>query len=123
MRHILQHECEQEIRRREAEKSEKGQRVVADAVLPDRRVDADRKRNDPCKDDGRHRHDECQEQAVADDGPDGELVLEGISEVALKKSADPDQILFIERPVEPVLFLQKCDLVGIDSLAPALELV
>ena len=63
---VEQHECEQEIRRGEADETQERERVVADAVLTGRRIDTDRKRDNPNEDNGRKRNDEGQQQLIAE---------------------------------------------------------
>ncbi len=118
---IEQHQREKKVRRRQAEKADEGQRVVAPAVLVRRRVDADREGDDIGEDDGCHRDDDGEEQAIADDVANRQVVGEGVAEIALQQAGHPVEILFPDRLVETVLRLEEGDLLQIDSLALALQ--
>ncbi len=122
MREIDQHQREQETRRRQAEEAEKGQTVIAEAVLVRRRIDPDRKRDDVGEDDRRERHQKRQQQPIADHLVDRQVVEEGIAHVAVQQPADPVQVLLPQRLVEAVLRLEKGDLGEVGLFALALQL-
>src|SRR3546814_10848216 len=109
------------VRRREAQKAEEGQAVVRPTVLVCRRVDPDRERHHPREDDGGERYDEREEQPLADDVRHGQVVLERVAEIAVQQSPCPEQILLVQRAVEPVMSPQEIDLALVDGFAAGLD--
>ena len=90
---------QQEVRDREADEAEEGEDVVAERVLPHRRVDADRQCQSPGDDDGAERQQHGQPQPVADDLGDRPPVFEREAEVAAGHHGQPLQVLHPQRLV------------------------
>jgi hypothetical protein len=74
-------------------KQRKGDDVVADAILAQRRIDADRKGDDPHEQQGAEGDERRHPQAVPDEIGHRRPVFERYAEVAMEGIADPAQIL------------------------------
>ena len=119
----VQHgEREQKVWHRQPDEPEKGEQVVENRVLADRRVDADGQGQQPRKDECRERHGQRQWQSVANHLHDGPVVLHRHAEVALRDQPDPAQILDVHGLVEPVLRAQVGRLLRRDDGARSGEL-
>jgi hypothetical protein len=99
----LQHEREPEDRHRKAEEADRGEGVVEDRVLPDRRVDA---HGDP-EEDGDRLGDDDELRRVAhrarDVGPDRLQRDEGLAELLREDGLDPVEVANDHRLVQVVL--------------------
>ena len=84
---------EQEIRRRQADKTKQGQAVIPPTVLVGGGVDADGESDGPGEDNGDHGDEDSQQDAVADHCAHRQVVLKRITPVAVKKPADPVGVL------------------------------
>ncbi|MNT38571.1 hypothetical protein D3C72_1747730 [compost metagenome] len=80
-------------------------------------VDADGEGDQPGEDDGDEGDEDRQPEPVADDGADGQLVFEGIAEIALQHTGEPMDISQQRRLIEAIFLPQRFDLLHVDAFA------
>ena len=113
---VHEDESEEEVRHRETREAQSREDVVADRMLPNRRVDANGDCERPREDDREGGQCDSREYAVADQLPYWLLrrrraaeVLEGAPPLALDQVADPPEVAQVHRLVQPKVL---ADLLG-----------
>ena len=110
---VHEHETQQEIGYRKARKASQREKVVADRVLADSRVDANRDREGPRHQNGEPRQGDRRPYPVSNYIPDQLLPrqvaaapLERTAQVALRKAGNPLQVPDVPRLVEAQVISQ-----------------
>ena len=114
---IHQDQRQQEIRHREADEPHHRRHVIADGVLPHRRINPDRQRDQPGQEQGRERHHHGQPQPVADHLRHRAAPHHRDTEIALHDAGDPQGVLHVNRTVETVFVPHRLCLLGGDGAA------
>lgn len=89
--------------------------MIGDAVLMGGGINADGESHQIGEDDGADGDDHGQEQPVADDLRDREVVFEGVTEIPLGHTGDPHQVLLDQRFVEAILPAQEIEFFLVDG--------
>ena len=107
---IHQHQCQQEVRRRQTDKGHKRRRVVEHRILPERRIHPHRKSDQPGQQGCREGNQQGKTQALPDQVVDRLSVHHRIAHIADKNAANPLEILDMQRVVEIITGAQCLDL-------------
>ena len=114
---IHNHQRQQKIRHRKADKADGGQNIIHHGILPHRRINAQRQRNAPCQDEGGEGQSNGQPQTVTNHFRNRAVPFHRFPEIAHQNARHPFDILDIDRLIEAIENAQASGLFGGDRTA------